>query len=81
MSSFLLKHPPVLGSGLSRSFLRRPDGLYGLPWTVSALRRCYRARVTAGQNKIHIASVFTLSLSGEAVGISGPSSSAADSCG
>ena len=48
--------------GLSRSFLRGPDGpCGGSTWTTPALRRSYRARETAGGNKIRITRVSTVS--------------------
>src|SRR5262252_3134714 len=48
-------------SGLSRSFLRGPDGPRGAStWTTPALWRSYRAKETAGQNKIRITKVSTL---------------------
>src|SRR6478735_8393666 len=46
----------------SRSFLRGPDGPYGgSTWTSPALRRSYRAQETAGQSKIRITKVSTVS--------------------
>src|SRR5215467_12223298 len=48
-------------SGLSRSFLRGPAGPRGAStWTSPALWRSYRAKETAGQNKIRITKVSTL---------------------
>jgi hypothetical protein len=48
-------------SGLSRSFLRGPDGPCGDSTRTSpALRRSYRAKETAGQNKIRITKVSTV---------------------
>jgi hypothetical protein len=46
----------------SRSFLRGPDGpCGGSTWTGPALRRSYRARENAGQNKIRITKVSMVS--------------------
>jgi hypothetical protein len=49
-------------SASSRSFLRGPDGpCGGSTWTSPALRRSYRTRETAGQSKIRITKVSTVS--------------------
>jgi hypothetical protein len=48
-------------SGLSRSFLRGPDGpCGGSIWATPALRRSYWARETAGGNKIRMTKVSTV---------------------
>src|SRR4029453_5285976 len=60
------------GSGLSRSFLRGPGGpCGGSTWTSPALRRSYKARESAGQSKIRITKVSTVSGEPRSAGLPG----------